>query len=400
MILFSVLIYAVASTLLLMSAVLAIEICAAIWAPDPETKACQAETRNALAVLVPAHNEEASIGPVLDAVKTQLGPDDRLLVVADNCSDNTPEIACTHGAEVIVRTDAIRRGKGYALQFGIEHLGHDPRPTVIIIDADCLAAADAIDVLWQTATKTNRPVQSLYLMETDASSPLHQKISAFAFKVKNFVRFEGLRRLGFGCPLAGTGMAFPWHVIENAKLASGNIVEDMKLGIDLAIAGHPTVFEPRARVTSQFPDGDTNQDTQRQRWEHGHVRTIVSECPRLLVQAVLQRRADLLVVAADLLVLPLSLHAMLSAAMLVVAGFVALLTGDWTALIMLILTAGILVSSILAAWFFYGRQLLTVHQILQIPVYLLNKIPIYLRLLYRPEREWKRSARKNEDQTR
>ena len=96
-----------------------------------------------IAVLMPAHNESAGIARPLNAIRMQLQPGDRVLVVADNCTDDTAEIALANGAEVIVRNDAERRGKGYALEFGVRHLEAQPPEVVIVIDADCLVHAGA-----------------------------------------------------------------------------------------------------------------------------------------------------------------------------------------------------------------------------------------------------------------
>ena len=76
-------------------------------------------SRAPLAVLVPAHDEEEGIAATLAAVLAQLGPHDRLLVVADNCSDATAAVARAAGAEVVERSSDLR-GKGYALAHGID----------------------------------------------------------------------------------------------------------------------------------------------------------------------------------------------------------------------------------------------------------------------------------------
>lgn len=383
--------------LLFMAIVLAIEVFAAICVARPADRNRENGKRDAVAVLVPAHNEEYSVGAMIKAVSAQLETTDRLIVIADNCTDDTARVAAAHGAEVAVRIDADRRGKGYALQFGMERLSHDPRPTVIIIDADCMVGPDTIDLLCETSTATGKPVQSLNLIEVEPDAPIQQKISAFAFRVKNQVRFEGLRRLGFGCPLAGTGMAFPWQVIHTAQLASGNIVEDMKLGVDLAIAGHPAIFEPRALVTSHFPDVKSAAQGQRQRWEHGHVQTIINQVPRLLAAALRQGRPALLVMAFDLAILPLSLLVVLNGLFLVLSAIVFLLSGELLPLILSLATGLIIVLSVIFSWRAYGRDVLSSGDFLKIPLYVMNKIPIYLRLLYKQERHWKRTTRDNEN---
>src|SRR5215831_6708425 len=89
------------------------------------------------AVLIPAHNEGAGILPTIRDVQAQLGPHDRILVVADNCTDDTAAIVQGAGVEVIVRADPARRGKGYALEFGVRHLSLNPPDVVVIMDADC-----------------------------------------------------------------------------------------------------------------------------------------------------------------------------------------------------------------------------------------------------------------------
>jgi cellulose synthase/poly-beta-1,6-N-acetylglucosamine synthase-like glycosyltransferase len=63
-------------------------------------------------VLMAAHNEGAGILPTIRNIQAQLGPNDRILVVADNCTDDTAAIVQAAGVEVIVRADPARRGKG------------------------------------------------------------------------------------------------------------------------------------------------------------------------------------------------------------------------------------------------------------------------------------------------
>src|SRR5439155_18560878 len=137
-------------------------------------------------------------------------------------------------------------------------------------------------------------------------SSLSSRLSAWAFRTKNVVRPRGLRRFGLPCLLTGSGMAFPWRLLRDAPLASGHIVEDMRLGIDLAIAGHPPVFEPFAEIGGELPSGRTAARGQRTRWEHGHLGTMLTQVPRLAREAVRQRRADLAGLALELGVPPLS----------------------------------------------------------------------------------------------
>lgn len=103
--------------------------------PEPlEKEAVQAST---VTVIVPAHNESTGIVPTIEDIKRQLSEDDHLLVVADNCTDDTATVAAAAGAEVVARNDPEKIGKGYALDWGVRHLSTNPPDFVIFIDADC-----------------------------------------------------------------------------------------------------------------------------------------------------------------------------------------------------------------------------------------------------------------------
>jgi glycosyltransferase involved in cell wall biosynthesis len=228
--------------------------------------------RHRVAVVIPARNESVGILPTLSDVKPQLLPGDRLLVVADNCTDDTAAVASGAGAEVIERHELSRRGKGFALNFALKHIKADPPAVVIIVDADCRVSEETIDHLASACTTTGRPVQILDLMTAPEGSPVNFCVAEFAWRVKNWVRPLGLGALGLPCQLMGTGMAFPWEVIRSANLASGSIVEDTKLGLELARAGHPPLFFPAARVTSDFQWSAVGDENQRRRWEERNHR--------------------------------------------------------------------------------------------------------------------------------
>jgi glycosyltransferase involved in cell wall biosynthesis len=146
-----------------------------------------------IAILIPAHDEETTIARTLRSVAPQLEPGDRLLVVADNCSDQTAEIARSEGAEVITRQNRELRGKGYALDYGVRHLESDSPDVVIIIDADCLVEPGTVATLAATAAASARPVQALYRMRAPEGAALRMRIAEFAWLVKNQVSAHGYR---------------------------------------------------------------------------------------------------------------------------------------------------------------------------------------------------------------
>lgn len=351
-----------------------------------------------LAVLVPAHDEELVIRDTLVALTPQLQPQQRLLVVADNCTDQTAEIARSMGAEVIERFDTERRGKGYALDYGVQHLAAtNPPDVVVIVDADCEVQLGAIATLAQDAIATQRPTQSIYLMEIPPNPSAKDTISALAIRGKNLVRSLGLAQINQPCLLGGTGMAFPWLAIQAVDLATGNIVEDMKLGLDLAIAGFSPKFTPSATVVGRLPQQEAAATSQRTRWVHGHIQTLLSYGPRLFWEAFRQRRFDLFCLALELCVPPLSLLVMLwlgVTGLALVGGLVGL---SWLPALGAIAVGTLLVLAILIAWAGFARQELPAKVLLAIPVYLLWKIPVYLKFVKGPESSWVRTARDTAD---
>lgn len=350
-----------------------------------------------VAVLVPAHNESSNLTATLGAVQAQLRPQDRLLVVADNCTDDTAAVARSCGALVAERTDAVRRGKGFALDHGLQVLAAAPPSCVVMIDADCIVEPQTIGRLAREALVTGRPVQASYLMLPADRAALGERIATFAWRVKNHVRPLGARELGLPCLLTGSGMAFPWSVLQGAPLASDNIVEDMQLGIDLACRGHLPTFLPDAVVTSRFAERSAAKEGQRRRWEHGHLATLFSQTPRLVAASVRQRRVCLLGLALELAVPPLALFVLLLSTLLVVCLAWALSTGVWLPLTLGLLALAAFAVAICMAWRLAGTDLLSLSDFVGAPAYVWRKLPIYFSFLRKRESAWVRTERDRDE---
>jgi glycosyltransferase involved in cell wall biosynthesis len=352
------------------------------------------KSRPLVAVIIPAHNEEALIETTLLSILPQLDAGDRLIVIADNCSDDTALIARDVGVEVIERTNQVERGKGYALDFGLSHCRLNPPEVVIIIDADCRIAPGTISELAITSVEFNRPVQALYLMLAPDGAGIKTKIAEFAWVVKNLVRPLGFLKLGLPCQLMGTGMAFPWSMISNVNLANGNIVEDMKLGVDLAMAGTPPLLYFNSMVTSYFPVLSEVQSGQRTRWEHGHLAMILSEAPKLFAQGISKGDKNLLAMAFDLSIPPLALLVALQLGYAVITGitFNMFHVGD-VAFFITLLGTTLLISAISIAWMGWGRNIISFSKMLLVPVYVISKIPHYVKFLFKRQKAWNKTER-------
>ncbi|MBC7601783.1 MAG: glycosyltransferase [Ramlibacter sp.] len=345
------------------------------------------------AVLMPAHNEADGITAAIRAVQVQLGSQDRLLVVADNCTDATASVSRAAGAEVTERTDPERRGKGYALDHGVRWLERTAPALVIIVDADCIVAEGALRNLVQQCVATARPVQALYLMHAPPGSGLGLRVAAFAWVVKNKLRPLGSAALGWPCQLMGTGMAFPWRLIATARLACGDLVEDMALGAAMAQVGAAPMFCPQALVSSAFPSDTAGARAQRTRWEHGHMSMLAGTGPRLLGQALMRRDAALAALALDLMVPPLAALALVLVALLAFDFFWWSFSTDPFPFALAALAAVLFGMAVLAAWWHSGRHLVRPRELVGLPWYVAAKVPMYIRLFTRRQIEWVRTKR-------
>jgi cellulose synthase/poly-beta-1,6-N-acetylglucosamine synthase-like glycosyltransferase len=253
-------------------------------------------------------------------------------------------------------------------------------------------AADTVQLLGQAALQSGRPVQGLNLCDPDPASGPLQAVSALAFRFKNLVRMTGLSRLAGLCYLTGTGMAMPWPLIGKARL-DGNVVEDMQWGIDLALAGAPTLFLPEARVNSPLPQTQQAASTQRTRWEHGHLSTLLTQVPKLLLLSLKHRRWSLLCLACDLAIPPLSLLVTAVTMLLVVTVVAAAFGAHVAPAIILASMTSCFALAIAAGWFVHCRRVIPLGALLAAPLYILGKLPIYGSFLWKRQRAWIRTER-------
>lgn len=350
-----------------------------------------------VAVLVPAHNESANLLPTIACLECQLNPQDRLLVIADNCDDDTAEVARRAGALVIERSDALLRGKGYALAFGVDHLRADPPDVVLVVDADCVLSPGAVACIAQRCLGSGKPVQMLNLMHAPSIATLRLRLLEFAMLMKNLVRPLGSFRLGGACHLMGTGMALPWSLMSTAKLATGHITEDLKLGVDLAVAGFAPLFLPQVRVSSSFPLDSGAARAQKSRWEHGHLATLTQELPSLARVALNSGSLALIALTMDLMIPPLALYFMVLALALVLCLSAAALWPVWQPAAALVSAAAFSLGlSVGLTWWRFGRHLLSAGELLRTPLYAAWKIPVYVAYFFRSKSAWVRTKRDSE----
>ncbi|WP_245912454.1 glycosyltransferase family 2 protein [Brunnivagina elsteri] len=367
--------------------------CVAALLPNKNSNNYEEIAHPQVCILIPAHNEASNIAMTLSSLNSQLTSQDRVIVVADNCTDDTVKIAHEYGVTVIERNDILRRGKGYGLDFGLQYISTNPPEVVIFIDADCIVHPGTVEKLAKTAVFNNQPVQSTNLLKPPQPITARHAVSTLAFLVKNLVRQRGMQRLKLPASLTGTGMAVPWCLVNKVSFASSNIVEDKQLGLDFALVGYKPIFCEEALVTGYFPQQQKAGDTQKTRWVHGHLEILRSQFPQIIRMGLSQRRIDLIAIALDLTVLPISLLIMLWFVCAVFANVISVALGIIWLPAITIIEGVFLLIAILSTWMKFGRADLPVQMLLSIPFYMLWNIGIYCSFIVKPQKVWVRTGR-------
>lgn len=390
MIYIDIILSAISIVLLIPAAVLFLQVVFSFLKPESVIESARNEV---VGVLIPAHNESSVLAHTLSELKPQIKSGDRILVVADNCSDDTAEVARSYGVEVIERHDEVLIGKAYALEFGVEYFKANPPEVIIVMDADCTISQNGIGLLASMALKKSRVVQGSYLMKNSRNASLKMIISEFAFLVKCHVRQLGSHKMGWPSSLMGTGMAFPWAHLQSCDLNNGNIVEDVKLGLDLTEAGLPPVFCKDVTITSYFPDKEAGYASQRSRWEHGHLHMLLIDVPKILYRSLKQRNFSLFAMALSIMVPPLALFVLVASLMFVLGFIYSLITSVLVPLAIITVAVSLVGAAVLFAWWGYGRNILSLTELFYIPVYVFKKVPLYMAFLVNRQIKWVKTER-------
>ncbi len=142
-----------------------------------------------------------------------------------------------------------------------------------------------------------------------------------------------------------------------------------------------------------MPQQQQAAKTQRTRWEHGHLQTLLTQTPRLATASVGQKRFDLLAIALDLSVPPLSLLVAIWLAAFAASILTTIIGTSPIPAILLAVQGLLILVSIVGAWVQFGRADISGSTLLSVPFYILWKIPLYLGFLLKWQAKWVRTER-------
>ena len=264
--------------------------------------------------VVPGHDEAANIATTVHSLQAVAYPADRraIVVVADNCDDDTAGAAQRAGARVIERRDGEKRGKGYALEFAFETLLAEGQvDAMVVVDADSTVSTNMLAAFDAAISAGGRALQARYGVRNLKAS-WRTKLMAIALGMFHDLRSLGRERLAVSCGLRGNGMCFTTSLLRDHPHRAHGLVEDVEYGIELGLARIRVRYVHDAEVLGEMATTGTAAASQRQRWEGGRAAVRRQHLTRLLRCAMRSRVATDL--ALDILTPPLSRIVLLVAA--------------------------------------------------------------------------------------
>ncbi len=247
---------------------------------------------HSFALLVAAHNEESVVGELVKSLKALDYPEDlfEVIVIADNCTDSTAQIAQENGATVWTRFDETNRGKGYAMEFAFNKLFSLEKSFeyICVFDADNLVKSDFLSRMNSKINEGYRAVQG-YL---DSKNPSDNWLT-FSYSMWYWInnRLSQLARgnLNLGCRLGGTGFAVESQLIKEYGWGATCLAEDTEFTLKIALNDIKVGWAHDATVYDEKPTHFNTSINQRTRWMQGLSAVAVTYVKPLIKKTICEK---------------------------------------------------------------------------------------------------------------
>ncbi|HTK82625.1 MAG TPA: glycosyltransferase [Bacteroidota bacterium] len=367
--------------------------------PKKDVHACR---QRLFAVVIPAHNEEMIIEKTLRSLLAIDYPQDLfdVILLADNCSDNTAEIGRSFAATVYEREDMSLRGKGHALRWCFDRLLSSGKPydACVVIDADSEVSDNVLHVFNHYLEHGASVVQIADVVKPQPGA-WNSEILRLAFTLYNVVRPMGKKVLGCSAGLRGNGMCFSVSTLRNVPWQAYSLTEDFEYGLMLLLQDINVVFAPEATAVNTMPTEAKNSQSQRTRWELGRLPVIKKYVPLLLREAIVRKSFKLFDAVVEI-VMPPIVNILIIVLMIIAAHIILLAVGNKEVLLYVWLWGVVLgfgVLHVFAGMIAVKADRSLYKALFYIPQYAVWKILLYLKLVIKGKpREWVRTTREHQ----
>lgn len=227
------------------------------------------------AAVISARNESGVIAELIQSLKNQNYPKDCLdvYVVADNCTDNTAQVARDAGAIVYERFNQNKKGKGYALDYLFRTLAHEGKDTYdgyMIFDADNLVDPNFTAEMNKVFDSGDYGAITCYRNSRNfGANWISSGYGIWFLREARFLNFPRML-LGTNCHVSGTGFLINADVIrENGGWPYHLLTEDIEFSVGCALKGRRIGYCDKAVIYDEQPTTFRQSWDQRLRWSKG-----------------------------------------------------------------------------------------------------------------------------------
>ena len=243
------------------------------------------------AFLISARNESAVIGNLIDTIFNQNYPRELIdvFIVADNCTDNTAEVAEKHGAYVYKRFNKNKVGKGFALDFLLDKIqtdfGIDSYDGYFIFDADNLLDKNYVSEMNRVFSNGYRILTSYRNSKNYDSNWIAAGYSLWFLREAKYLNNVRMM-LNTSCAVSGTGFLLSSEIIkENNGWKYFTLTEDIEFSVERILSGEIIGYCGSAVFYDEQPTVFSQSWKQRMRWAKGYYQVIYRYGAQLIKNA-------------------------------------------------------------------------------------------------------------------
>ena len=348
-------------------------------------------------ILIPAHNESTGIGQVLESCKVIEYPPNlfSIVVIADNCSDDTAEIVRQHGVKCMERHDTEKRGKGEALAWAIPQLLETQQDAIMIVDADCFLDKQVLFACDEQLTKGAKAIQVSYLVSNPDDS-FRCYCMALARIIENRLYYWPKSVVGLAPFLIGSGMVLHRQVLEKHPWQCMGLNEDFEYCFHLIENGIKPVFAGGIGLTSPFPVDEEQLVVQRTRWVFGGIEALKHAVGRLLYKGFCSRNwwmfeagVAMFYISRPVIMAQVGLAGLLS------LGAWGITSSHWSCYLVAIWlgTVFLYLLYLLFGVILLGVNIRRMKYLAMLPLFMIKYLEIAVKSFIRPPKDWVRTPR-------
>ena len=249
----------------------------------------EAKTLHRFAFVIAARNESSVIANLIKSIRRQNYPAEFIdvIVIADNCTDNTAEIARSNGAIVLERFNHMLVGKGYALDYAFNRIdsemgGVEKYDGYFIFDADNIIDRNYVREMNKVFDKGYRVITSYRNSKNYDTNWLTAGYGLWFLREAKFLNNPRMM-MNTNCAVSGTGFLMSSAIVKaNGGWKYHLLTEDIEFSIVSAIKGERIGYCEKAILYDEQPTSFKQSWNQRMRWSKGFYQVMFKYAGQLI----------------------------------------------------------------------------------------------------------------------